>query len=300
VLTLLPLTHWEGALISSALYWAGTASLPVMSAHVAAAAPRAQLGRAMGAVYGTFFAGFIIASPLAGTVAARLGFHAAILIGAAFFAASITVALRLGPGLTDPTAGTGRFPRSFWLLLALTPLGSFVAVLPTPLHPVYVRDIAGSPLELVGVYVACVSLGSAIFSAAGGRLADRFGAAPAVIVNSTILVMGCMIAALLASSGILVAIGLVLVGANVASNPVLAAMLERIVPPSRAALGYAAFQLAYGSGFGIGGVVAGVLYDADAHLPLLATAALGLPVAVVVSLVVMRIARAPAPDAHAS
>lgn len=300
VLTLLPLTHWEGALISSALYWAGTAALPVMSAHVAATAPRALLGRAMGAVYGSFFAGFIVASPLAGAVAARFGFRAAILIGAACFAISTAAALGLGAGRTQTSAGTGRFPPLFWVLLALTPLGAFVAVLPTPLLPVYVRDVAGSPLELVGVYVACVSLGSAILSAAAGRLADRFGAAPAVIVNAAILVVGCTIAALLASNGVLVAIGLILVGANVASNPVLAAMLERIVPPSRAALGYAAFQLAYGSGFGAGGVVAGALYDADAHLPLLATAALGLPVAVVVSLVVTRIARAPAVGLHAS
>ena len=299
VLTLLPLTHWEGAFISSTLYWAGTAALPIMSAHVAATAPRALLGRAMGAVYGSFFAGFIVASPLAGAVAARFGFRAAIVIGAMFFALSTAAALGLSAGRTPASRGTGRFPRTFWLLLSLTPIGAFVAVLPTPLLPVYVRDVAGSPLELVGVYVACVSLGSAIFSAAAGRLADRFGAAPTVIGNSAILVVGCTIAALLASNGVLVAIGLVLVGANVASNPVLAAMLERIVPPSRAAFGYAAFQLAYGSGFGVGGVVAGALYDADAHLPLLATAALGLPVAVVVSLVVARIARAPAMDAHA-
>ena len=299
VLTLLPLTHWEGALISSALYWAGTAALPVMSAHVASTAPRAVLGRAMGAVYGAFFVGFIVASPLAGTLAARLGFRGAILVGAACFALSTAAAFGLGAGRTARSLGHGRFPRSFWLLLALTPFGAFVAVLPTPLLPVYVRDIAGSPLELVGVYVACVSLGSAIFSAAAGRLADRFGAAPAVIANAGILVVGCMIVALLASNGLIVAAGLVLVGANVASNPVLAAMLERIVPPSRAAFGYAAFQLAYGVGFGAGGIAAGALYDADPHLPLLAAAALGLPVAAIVALLVTRIARAPAMAEHA-
>lgn len=299
VITLLPLTHWEGALISSALYWAGTAALPVMSAHVAATTPRALLGRAMGAVYGAFFGGFIIASPLAGTVAARFGFRAAIIVGAACFALSTTAALGLRAGRSTHVRGQGRFPRSFWLLLALTPIGAFVAVLPTPLMPVYVRDIAGAPLELVGVYVACVSLGSAFFSAIAGRLTDRFGAAPTVVANSAILVAGCMMVALLASNAIAVAAGLILVGANVASNPVLAAMLERIVPPSRAALGYAAFQLAYAGGFGAGGIAAGVLYDTDAHLPLLATAAVGIPIALVISLVVTRIARAPASDLHA-
>ena len=296
VITLVPLTHWEGALFSSALYWAGTAALPVMSAHVAATAPRALLGRAMGAVYGAFFAGFIVASPLAGTVAVRFGYRGAILVGAACFALSTAAALGLSPGRIATSAGTARFPRVFWVLLALTPLGSFVAVLPTPLLPVYVRDVAGAPLELVGVYVACVSLGSAALSAAAGRLADRFGAAPAVLVNATLLVTGAAIAALFASTGALMGFGLILVGANVASNPVLAAMLERIVPASRAAVGYASFQLVYALGFGGGGIVAGSLYDADPHLPLLATVALALPVAAIIAIVVARIGRgAPQP-----
>ena len=177
------------------------------------------------------------------------------------------------------------------MLLALAPIGAFVAVLPTPLLPVYLRDVVDAPLELVGLYVACLSLGSALFSAAAGRLADRFGAAPAVLANALVLTVGCAIAALLASDGVLVAVGLVLAGANVASNPVFAALLERIVPPARAALGYAAFQLVYAAGFGAGGIVAGSLYDADPHLPLLVTVALALPVAMVFGIVIARIAR---------
>jgi MFS family permease len=98
-------------------------------------------------------------------------------------------------------------------------------------------------------------------------------------------------AALLAANGILVAIGLVLAGANVASNPVLAALLERIVPPARAALGYASFQLVYAVGFGIGGIAAGSLYNEDARLPMLVTIALALPVAVIFWLVIARAVR---------
>ncbi|HVR89237.1 MAG TPA: MFS transporter [Candidatus Limnocylindria bacterium] len=300
-LVLLPLTHWEGAFASSILYWAGTAALPVMSAHVAAISPRPVLGRAMGALYGSFFVGFIVGSPFAGAVAAAFGLRSAIALGALLFALSTTGSLFLSPGKTAPTAsGGGRFPRSFWALLALTPLGAFVAVLPTPLLPVYVRDVVGSPLELVGVYVACVSLGSALFSVAAGRLGDRYGAVPAVMTNAFVLTVGCAIAALLTANGVVVAIGLVLAGANVASNPVLAALLERIVPPARAALGYAAFQLVYAAGFGVGGIAAGSLYDADPRLPFLVTVALALPVAAVVSLVVAHIARAPAGSLHAS
>jgi MFS family permease len=293
-LSLVAIDRWEWAFASSILYWAGTAALPIMSAHVAAVAPRALLGRAMGSVYGAFFVGFIVASPLAGTLAARFGMRAAILVGAIFFGLSTAATLGLRSGRGAHLLAPGRFPRAFWVLLALAPFGAFVAVLPTPLLPVYVRDVAGSPLELVGLYAACLSLGSAIFSAAAGRLADRFGAAPAVIVNAVVLTIGCAMAALLASTGVLVAIGLVLAGANVASNPVFAALLERIVPPARAALGYASFQLVYSIGFGAGGIVAGSLYDTDPHLPLLVTVALALPIAVVFALVVSRITRADA------
>jgi DHA1 family multidrug resistance protein-like MFS transporter len=296
-LSLVPLDRWEWAFASSILYWAGTAALPVMSAHVAASASRAVLGRAMGMVYGAFFVGFIIASPLAGALAARLGMRETILAGAVFFALSTAGVLRLSAGRGTHLFAAARFPRAFWALLALAPVGAFVAVLPTPLLPVYVRDVAGSPLELVGVYVACVSLGSAAFSAAGGRLADRFGAAPAVLANALLLTVGCAIAALLASSGFLVAVGLVLVGANVASNPVLAALLERVVPRARAALGYAAFQLVYAVGFGAGGIAAGSLYDADPHLPLVVTIALALPVAMVFAVVITQIGRDDPPAA---
>ncbi len=289
-LSLVPLDRWEWAFVSSILYWAGTAALPVMSAHVAATASRALLGRAMGMVYGAFFGGFIIASPLAGTLAARLGMRETILIGTVFFALSTAGSLRLAAGPVAHLLAPGRFPRAFWVLLGLAPIGAFVAVLPTPLLPVYVRDVVDAPLELVSLYVACLSLGSALFSATAGRVADRFGAAPAVLANALVLAIGCAIVALLSSSGIAVAFGLVLAGANVASNPVFAALLERIVPPARAALGYASFQLVYAVGFGSGGIVAGSLYDADPRLPLLACVACALPVAALFAIVIRRVA----------
>ena len=286
--SLVLLDRWEWSFASSILYWAGTAALPIMSAHVSASAARAVLGRAMGAVYGSFFVGFIVASPLSGAVAAAFGMRAAILVGAALFALSTLATLGLGAGRGAHLLGDARFPRAFWALLALAPIGAFVAVLPTPLLPVYVRDVVDAPLQQVGIYVACLSLGSALFSALAGRLADRWGAAPAVILNAVVLTVGCTMAALLAANGMLVAIGLLLAGANVASNPVLAALLERIVPPARVALGYASFQLVYGVGFGIGGIAAGWLYDEDARLPMLVTIALALPVAVIFGLVIAR------------
>lgn len=279
------LERWEWSIPGSILYWASVAALPVMSAHVAAIVPRAALGRAMGLLYGSFFGGLILASPLAGLLADRVGLRATIAAAAALFALSTISARLLSAGRVAAPAAGGRFPRAFWALLGLAPLAAFVEALPIPLLPVYVRQVVGAPLALVGAYVAAVSLGSAVLSAGAGRLADRFGVAVAVMANAVLLGVGCALAVLFASVGPLVAVGLLLVGANVASNPVLAALLERIIPPGRAAVGYSAFQLVYAVGFGIGGFVAGALYDEDARLPLVVTMAAALPIAAIVSLV---------------
>jgi MFS family permease len=245
----------------------------------------------MGLVYGGFFIGFIVAAPLAGVVGAAVSLRAVVALAAAFFLASTSLAFLIGPGRAEHVITAGRLPRSFWVLLSLTPFAAFVAVLPTPLLPVYFREVAGLPLTLVGVFVAFVSLGSALFSTLGGRTADTFGPVAAVVANASILAVGACVVALGAGTAPLLAVGAILLGANVGSNPVLAATLERILPPARRALGYCAFQLVYGVGFGAGGIAAGALYDADPFLPLLVTAAVAVPVGALVSLVVVRIVR---------
>ena len=86
-----------------------------------------------------------------------------------------------------------------------------------------------------------------------------------------------------------VALAAFLLGATQAANPVLAAAVERILPPSRVALGYATYQLAFAIGFGGGGVAAGFLYEAEPLLPFIVTVALALPVAAIVALILTRI-----------
>ena len=69
---------------------------------------------------------------------------------------------------------------------------------------------------------------------------------------------------------------------------IVASAVERIIPPARAAQGYATYQVAFALGFGAGGTAAGFLYDADPLLPFIATAALALPIAAIVSAVLYR------------
>ena len=291
----IPLTDWHLAIVGSVLYWSAIAGLPIMSAHIAATEAKDRLGRAMGAMFGSFFVGIIVAAPLSGVIAARYGYRATFAGAVLLFAGSTALDFLITQTRAIHTGPVRRWPGAFWTLLALTPFAALVAVLPTPLLSVYLHDIAAVPLEQIGIFVALVSIGSAVFSTLAGRMADRIGPVPAIVGAGIALTAGAAALALAAHTELAVAAGAVLIGANAAANPVLAATIERILPPSRIAVGYAAFQLAYTGGFGVGGIIAGSLYEADPRLPLLVTVALAIPVAATVSIIVSRIrARGPA------
>ena len=285
----LPLTDWRGAFIGSALYWVGSAALPLMSAHLAATVPRARLSGELGIVYGAFFFGTILASPLSGWIGASVGLRGGIAVASLAFIASSALTLLIVSTPTIPHVPGPPMPRSFWTLLAVTPLAALVATVVGPLIPVYLRDVAAVPLETVGVFIALIALGSALSSAANGRIADRFGPIPAVIGAGAVLTLAAGTVAFSGRSELPLAIGCFLLGANSAFNPVLAGALQQVLPPARRALGYSGFQLVYAIGFGAGGVLAGVLYDADALLPFLVQLSLALPMSAAIAVIVSRI-----------
>ncbi|HEV8536274.1 MAG TPA: MFS transporter [Candidatus Limnocylindria bacterium] len=286
----LPLQDWHGAFVGSMLYWSGAAAVPVMTAQLAATTERRSLGRALGIVFGAYFFGNILSAPFAGFIAAGIGLRAT--IGLAVLAFMISTTLIFGVRSMPPATERERlrFPRPFWTLLAITPFASLISIVSLTLLPVYLRDIAAVPLERVGLYVALVAVGAAVLVPLAGRLADEFGAVPALLGAATVLTVGTGLIALSGRSEPLIALSALLLGATQAANPVLAAAVERILPPTRVALGYATYQLAFAIGFGSGGTVAGFLYEADPLLPFLVTVALALPVAATVAVVVARIA----------
>lgn len=291
-LAFLPLTDWHGAFIGSFLYWTGSAALPVMNAHLIQVVPRARLGADLGLVYGAFFFGTIVGSPFAGPLASMLTIRGALAVGVGAFVLS-TLCVFLVRSVRPPArVAAPPLPRAFWTLLAVTPLAALVANLVNPLFSVFVRDVVDVPLERVGIYVGLIALGAALLSASSGRISDRFGPGPAVVGAGVALTLGAGIVALAGHSEPALGLGALLLGAQSAPNPVLAAALERVLPPSRSALGYSGFQLVYALGFGTGGLLSGVLYDADALLPLLVQVALALPVTVTVAIIVARIVRA--------
>jgi len=284
----LPLQDWRGAFIGSTLYWAGAAAVPLMAAHLAATVERRMLGRALGLVLGAYFFGNILSSPFAGVIGAAVGLRATIGLGVVAFIVSSS--LVFGVRATPPVVAVDypRFSRTFWSLLVITPFAALLSIVSLALLPVYLHDIAAVPLERIGVYVALVAVGAAIFQPAAGRLADAVGAVPALICAATAMTAGAGLLALSGRNEPLIVVAALLLGATQAANPVLAAAVERILPPARVALGYATYQLAFAIGFGSGGAVAGFLYEADPLLPFLVTVALALPVAATVAVVIAR------------
>ncbi len=288
----LPLGSWEGAVVGSVLYWIGSAAFPLMSAHLAALVPRARLGGELGIVYGGFFFGTIVGSPFAGPMASALGLRGALAVGVVAFVLSAALTFRLTATPPLRHVESPPLPRAFWTLLAVTPLAALIASISNPLFSVYVRDVAGVPLERVGIYVGLIALGAALFSATSGRVGDRLGPATAVVGAGAALTIGAALVALSGRNEPALAMGAFLLGSQTAANPVLAAALERVLPVSRSALGYSGFQLVFALGFGAGGLLSGVLYDADPLLPFLVQIALALPVTATVAVIVTRIVRA--------
>jgi MFS family permease len=275
--------------VGSALYWSGSAAVPVMTAQLAATTDRSRLGRAIGIVFGAYFFGNIIGAPLSGELAVRIGLRET--MGVAVIAFVLSSALTLGVRALPPVTvrETLRFPATFWTLLVITPFASCLSITSIALLPIYLRDIAAVPVEHIGVFVGLVALGSAVLAAGNGRLADGIGPVPALLGAAGILTAAAALMALAGRGEPVIALASFLLGATQAANPVLAAAVERILPPSRVALGYATYQLAFTVGFGAGGAVAGFLYEAEPLLPFIVTVALALPVAAVVALIVTRI-----------
>ena len=290
-----PLNDWRAAFLGSVLYWTGSAAFPLLSSHLASTTPRSRLGSELGIVYGAFFLGTIFASPFAGAVGAAFGLRTGLAISVVAFALSTAATLWLADLPPAKHVEGPPLPRAFWVLIAVTPLAALISVVVNPLFPVYVRNIAAVPLEQVGIFIGLVALGSALFSAANGRLADAVGPVPALLAAGVTLTVGAAIIALAGRDHTMLGLGSLLLGSQTAANPVLVSALARVLPPARAALGYTGFQLAYALGFGGGGLLSGIFYDADPLLPLLVQLALAIPVTATVAVIVSRVLRGRAP-----
>src|SRR5207244_13349638 len=138
----IPLHECHGAFVCSALYWSGSAAVPVLSAQLATTTPRGALGRALGLVFGAYFFGNILGSPLAGPIAATIGLRGTIALAVGAFA--LSAALVFGITGSAPIRERARFKvsRTYWTLLFITHFASVLSIVSIALFPVYLRDVA--------------------------------------------------------------------------------------------------------------------------------------------------------------
>src|SRR5262249_33542018 len=122
-----------------------------------------------------------------------------------------------------------------------------------------------------------------------GYVVDRVGPLVSLIAAAAVLALGGGAAS--GGDAALLAVGMFLLGAQVGADPILAALMSRGLPPAPITLGYSTLPLVSPLGRAVAAVVAGLLYNRDPHLPLLASAALAIPVATAVVLFGSRIAR---------
>ncbi|CAN5761222.1 tetracycline resistance MFS efflux pump [soil metagenome] len=186
----------------------------------------------------------------------------------------------MGPRVTElAAAGTrsGRAaPRDLRTRLAILFLTVFVDLVGfgiiLPLLPLY-ADRFGASGTMIGVLVLSYSAAQLFMAPVWGRLSDRFGRRPILIIG----LIGSAISYLVfAFAGSILALLLsrVMAGVGGANIPVAQAYIADITPPERRAGGMGLIGAAFGLGFIFGPAIGGILAPISPAAPGLAAAAL--------------------------
>jgi MFS transporter, DHA1 family, tetracycline resistance protein len=141
-----------------------------------------------------------------------------------------------------------------------------------PLLPLYAETF-GSSGTAIGVLVLSFSAAQLVFAPIWGRLSDRFGRRPILLIG---LVGSALSYALFAFAGTfwLLLLSRVLAGIGGANVPVAQAYIADITPPARRAQGMGLLGAAFGMGFIFGPAIGGLLAPISSAAPGLAAAAL--------------------------
>ena len=165
--------------------------------------------------------------------------------------------------------------RSALLILALTLFIDLLGFgLIIPLIPVYIRSFGGAPW-VGGMLLACYSLMQFIFAPIWGRMSDKHGRRPIILVG--LIGSACAFLAFgLSNTLILLFIARVAAGGLTAATiPTAQAYIADVTTPEKRSGGMAILGVAFGLGFAFGPVIGGYAVKFSIfHLPPLATPAL--------------------------
>lgn len=157
---------------------------------------------------------------------------------------------------------------TIWTTVALDLVGFGIVL---PILPLYARDFGASPTT-IGALVASFSLMQLVFSPLWGRVSDRWGRKPVLLVSLVGTAVGSLVTGLAGSLWLLFA-GRLLDGISGASISVAQAAVTDVAPPAERARLLGLLGAAFGVGFVIGPALGALASLGGRELPFLVAAA---------------------------
>jgi MFS transporter, DHA1 family, tetracycline resistance protein len=158
---------------------------------------------------------------------------------------------------------------AIWSTVALDLVGFGIIL---PVLPLYARRFHASP-AVIGVLVASFSVAQLVLAPVWGRLSDRIGRKPVLVVSLAGTAAGSLLTGLAGGIGLLF-LGRIIDGASGASVSVAQASVADIAAPSERARLFGLLGAAFGLGFVLGPALGGLLALASPKLPFFVAAAL--------------------------
>ena len=172
------------------------------------------------------------------------------------------------------SAGRGRRPLppgfgTIWTTVAVDLIGFGIVL---PILPRYAEDLSISP-SVIGLIVASFSVAQMVGSPILGRLSDRWGRKPVLVLSLCGTAVGSLITGLAATVWLL-ALGRVVDGASGASVSVAQAAVADVAEPEERARLLGLLGAAFGVGFVVGPAIGALAALGGPHIPFFVAAAI--------------------------
>jgi multidrug resistance protein len=158
---------------------------------------------------------------------------------------------------------------AIWTTVAVDLIGFGIVF---PILPRYAEDLHISP-GVIGLVVASFSLAQLLFAPVMGRLSDRYGRKPVLIVSLCGTAVGSVITGVAGSVWLLL-LGRLVDGASGASVSVAQAAVADVAPPGERARLFGLLGAAFGVGFVLGPAIATFAALGGPHIPFFIAAAI--------------------------
>ncbi|MGI8662080.1 MAG: MFS transporter [Acidimicrobiales bacterium] len=157
-----------------------------------------------------------------------------------------------------------------WTTVALDLIGFGIIL---PVLPRFAADAGASPTT-AGFLVASFSVAQLVFAPVWGRISDRVGRKPVLIVSLVGTAVGSLLTGLAGGALVLLFLGRILDGASGASVSVAQAAVTDLAEPDQRPRLLGLLGAAFGAGFALGPAIGGVAALADHRLPFFIAAAI--------------------------